>query len=215
MNNNLSDIEQRLLEKFLRDSTLNEAKSLQIALRNFLAEEKDALMQELSLDERDIRALQTQASKNILDFLKSNDFIAEREGGVLFITDRGKQLRKQGTLAKYEEWQKDTRAKNKVIIQTIETRGYLDQDQIIRNRRALIIKRIKKFVLYPLLLIILFFFLLLGAHHYNLDKNVPAVRNFFNKVKNNADSTANEEAATDGEKQKDTHSKKKKGHKGH
>ena len=206
MKNTLSDVEVKLLEKFLNEGGLNEAKSIQIALRNYLTDQKDRIMQEMSLDERDFRAFHTRSVTNIYEFLKSNDFVAEREGGVIFMTEKGKQLRKQGTLEKYDEWQKETRAKNKVIIETIETRGYLDQDQIVRNRRALIIKRIKKFILYPILLLILVFFLLLGAHHYNLDKDVPFIRNLFKK--GNKEATAADSEQTG-------HGKKKKGHKDH
>lgn len=212
MKNTLSEIELRLLDKFLHTTLLNEAKSIQIALRNFLADEKDNIMQELSLTERDIRTFQTHTAANIFEFLKSNDFVAEREGGVIFITEKGKHLRRQGSVAKFEEWQKETRAKNKKVIHTIETRGYLDQDEIVRNRRALIMKRIKKFVLYPILLLILCFFLLLGAHHYNLDKNVPFIRKFFKdeKVEANKDDAEKDGGVGTG----NGHGKKKKGHKG-
>lgn len=186
MKNNLNDYEVGLMDQFLNGGGINEAKSIQIAIRNFIIEKKDQIMQERSLDERDFRAFQVQTGNNLFQFLKDNEFVAEREGNVVFMTEKGKSLRKQGSVAKYDEWQKETRAKNKVIIHTIETRGYLDQDEIVRNRRALIIKRIKKFVVYPLLLLILVFFLLIGAHKYNLDKDVPFIRNMFNKAEQRA-----------------------------
>ncbi len=179
MKNNLNETEVRLLEQILTGGSLNESKSIQIAIRNHISDKKDALMEELSMNEPEFRSFHTKTLNNIFQFLKDNEFIAEREGGVFFITDRGKNLRRLGTLEKYAAWQQETRQKNKVVIHTIETRGYLDQDEIIRNRRALVLKRIKKFVVYPLLILILLFFLLLGAHHYNLDKDIPFIKNLF------------------------------------
>ena len=120
-----------------------------------------------------------QSVKNIFQYLIDYEFVGVREGGVSFLTEQGKNLRRQGSLQKYAEWQKETRAKNKTVIHTIETRGYLDQDEIVRNRRALIFKRIKKFVVYPVLLLILLLFLVLGAHKYKLDDNVPFIKKFF------------------------------------
>lgn len=204
MKNSLNDYEVGLMDQFLNGGGINEAKSIQIAIRNFIIEKKEQIMQERSLDERDFRAFQVQTVNNLFQFLKENEFVAEREGNVVFMTEKGKSLRKQGSVAKYEEWQKETRAKNKVIIHTIETRGYLDQDEIVRNRRALIIKRIKKFVVYPLLLLILVFFLLIGAHKYNLDKNVPFIRNMFNKAEQRAKET-DKAAQNDEKKHKKKH----------
>jgi hypothetical protein len=181
MKNELNSFEVQLTNRILQGGSLNESKSIQIAIRNFISDEKAQIMQELSLGEPEFRTFHLQTVNNILNFLKSNEFVAEREGGVVFITEKGKNLRRQGTIEKYESWAKETRAKNKTVLRTIETRGYLDQDEIIRNKRALIMKRIKKFVVYPLLLLILCFFLLLGAHHYNLDKDIPVIRNLFKK----------------------------------
>lgn len=208
MKNNLNEYEATLLDQFIKSGTLNDAKSIQIAIRNFITERKDQIMQERALDERDFRAFHMHTVNNLYQFLMDNEFIAEREGNVVFLTERGKHLRKAGSLAAYDAWQKETRAKNKVVIHTIETRGYLDQDEIIRNRRALIFKRIKKFVVYPLLLIILVFFLLMGAHHYNLDKDIPVIRDFFNKTEQKA-----KETEDNGGKETNTHKKGKKGKK--
>ena len=177
----LNEFETKLLNRIIPTQTLSDAKSTQIALRNFIADDKDNIIAEKNISEADFRALQTQSVKNIFQFLKEKDFIGEREGGVNFLTEKGKHLRKQGSLEKYEVWRQQVRAENKVIINTIETRGYLDQDEINRNRRAIIIQRIKKFVLYPLLLIILLAFLVVGAHHYKLDDNVPFIKNLFDK----------------------------------
>lgn len=183
MKTELNDFEKRLLDRIIPTQTLSDSKGIQIALRNFIGDEREQLMADQKIDERGFRELQSRSVKNIFQFLKDYEFIGEREGGVNFLTEKGKNLRRQGTLEKYIAWQSETRAKNKIIINTIETRGYLDQDEIIRNRRKLLYKRIKKFVLYPILLLILLVFLLAGAHHYNLDKDIPVIRNLFKDQK--------------------------------
>jgi hypothetical protein len=177
----LNDFEKALLNRIIPTQTLSDSKGIQIALRNFIGDEREQIMQERGLNEQAFRALQSQSVNNIFQYLKDYEYIGEREGAVHFLTEKGKNLRRQGSLENYAEWQKATRAKNKVIINTIETRGYLDQDEIIRNRRKLLYKRLKKFVVYPIVLIILFLFLVLGAHHYKLDDNIPFIKNMFNK----------------------------------
>ncbi len=177
----LSDFETKLLNRIIPTQTLSDAKSTQIALRNFIADDKEAIIAEQKISDADFRTLQTQSVKNIFQYLKENDFVGEREGGVNFLTEKGKNLRKQGSLEKYEVWRQQTRAENKVILNTIETRGYLDQDEINRNRRSVMIQRIKKFVVYPLLIIILLVVLVLGAHYYKLDAKVPVIKDFLDK----------------------------------
>ncbi len=183
MQHNLTEQEVKLLNGFLTSTLLNEAKSIQIALRNYISERKDSISSETGMNERDFRAFHAQATDNILRFLLDNDFLSERDGSVIFITEKGKNLRKQGSLENYDAWQKETRAKNKVVIHTIETRGYLDQDQIVRNKRALILKRIKKFIVYPLLLVLLLVLLVAGVHKMGYDKNIPFIKNLFKNEK--------------------------------
>lgn len=185
MKTELNDFEKGLLDRIIPTQTFSDTKGVQIALRNFIGDDKDKIMAEQGLDERAFRSLQSQSVKNIFQYLIDYEFVGVREGGVNFLTEKGKNLRRQGSLAKYAEWQKETRAKNKVVIQTIETRGYLDQDEIVRNRRALIYKRIRKFLLYPILLLILLVFLIIGAHKYKLDDNVPFIKKFFKEEPQN------------------------------
>jgi hypothetical protein len=188
----LTDFERALLNRVIPTYTLNDSKGVQIALRNFIGDEREQIMTDQGIDERAFRALQSQTVKNIIDYLKANDYIAEREGGVTFLTEKGKILRKQGSLEKYDEWQKETRAKNKVIIRTIETRGYLDQDEIIRNKRSLMLKRIRTFVVFPLLGIIILFIILTALHKNGADKNIPILRNLFGNEKTQDEKTSDE-----------------------
>lgn len=204
----LNDFELKLLDRIIPTQTLSDTKSAQVAIRNFIAEDKEAIMAERGIGETDFRTLQMQSVKNIFLYLKEKEFIGERDGGVTFLTEKGKNLRKQGSLEKYEVWRKQVRAENKVILHTIETRGYLDQDEINRNRRAIIIQRIKKFVLYPLLLLILLAFLVVGAHKYKLDDKVPFIKNFFDKEQTSTDKNDKEDEDGDA-KTKKTPKKKK------
>lgn len=202
MKTELNDFEKELLNRIIPTQTFSDSKGIQIAIRNFIADEKDKIMEERNIDERSFRSLQSQTVKNIFQFLVDFEFVGEREGSVFFLTEKGKNLRRQRSLEGYDVWQKETRTKNKEIIKTIETRGYLDQDEIIRNRRMLMYKRIKKFIVYPILLIILLVLLIAAAHHYNLDKDIPFIKNLFNK----------EEPTTE-KKSKGKHIKKKKAEK--
>lgn len=199
----LTDFERALLNRVIPTYTLNDSKGVQIALRNFIGDEREQIMADQSIDERAFRALQSQTVKNIIDYLKANDYIAEREGGVTFLTEKGKILRRQGSLEKYDEWQKETRAKNKVIIRTIETRGYLDQDEIIRNKRSLMLKRIRTFVVYPAIGLILLVLILMALHKNGADKNIPIIRDLFTNEQTQDEKT--EEKATD-----ESHAGKKK-----
>lgn len=179
----LNDFEKRLLDKIIPTQTLSDSKGIQIALRNFVGDEKESIMQEQNIDERAFRTLQSQTVKNIFQYLIDHEFIGEREGGVNFLTEKGKNLRRQKSLAGYDEWQKETRSKNKVIIHTIETRGYLDQDEIVRNRRNFIMKRIQLMIVYPLLVIILLAVAISALHHFKLDDNIPFIKNIFKNLK--------------------------------
>jgi len=179
----LNDFEKRLLDKIIPTQTLSDSKGIQIALRNFVGDEKESIMQEQNIDERAFRTLQSQTVKNIFQYLIDHEFIGEREGGVNFLTEKGKNLRRQKSLAGYDEWQKETRSKNKVIIHTIETRGYLDQDEIVRNRRNFIMKRIQLMIVYPLLVIIVLAVAISALHHFKLDDNIPFIKNIFKNLK--------------------------------
>lgn len=199
----LTDFERALLNRVIPTYTLNDSKGVQIALRNFIGDEREQIMADQGIDERAFRALQSQTVKNIIDYLKANDYIAEREGGVTFLTEKGKILRKQGSLEKYDEWQKETRAKNKVIIRTIETRGYLDQDEIIRNKRSLMFKRIRTFVVYPIIGLILLVLILMALHKNGADKNIPLIRDLFQNEKT-------QDEKTDEKSTEESHTGKKK-----
>ena len=203
----LNDFELKLLDRIIPTQTLSDAKSTQIAIRNFIAEDKENIIAERGISEAEFRTLQMQSVKTIFLFLREKEFVGERDGGVNFLTEKGKHLRKQGSLEKYEEWRKQVKSENKVILHTIETRGYLDQDEINRNRRGVMIQRIKKFVLYPLLLIMLLVLLAVGAHHYKLDDKVPFLKSLFEKGQTDKEDKRGEEK--DGDDAKETHKKKK------
>lgn len=179
----LNDFEKTLLNRIIPTQTLNDSKGIQIALRNYIGDERESLMKEKGLDEQSFRALQSLTVKNIYQFLKENDYVAEREGAVSFLTEKGKILRRQGSLENYEIWAKETRIQNKKVIHTIETKGYLEQDEIIRNRKSLVMMRIRNFIIYPLLGIILLGFLVVAIHKNNMDKDIPFIKEMFKNEK--------------------------------
>lgn len=149
----LSDIEIDILNKIIPTQTFSETQNLQRALREIINEHKESLMAQGAMTEGGYKEFQTQSVKNIFDFLLKNAFIAEREGHVFFLTEKGKNLRRQKSLQQYVEWARQQRAENKVIMHTIETRGYLDQDEIDR-RGPTLVQKLKKYVLFPVLIII-------------------------------------------------------------
>jgi len=177
----LTTFETELLNRIIPTQTLSYSKSTQISLRNFIADDKEQIMAAQNISEAEFKALQVQSVKNIFTFLREQDFVGERDGGVNFLTEKGKNLRKQGSIEQYEVWRRQVRAENKVIMNTIETRGYLDQDEVNRNRRSVLMQRVRKFVLYPIIAAIVILFLLVAAHKYKLDDHVPFIKNFFDK----------------------------------
>ncbi len=177
----LTDFEKSLLNKIIPTRTLSDSRGAQIALRNFIGEEKENIMSQNPMDESTFRSLQTHTVKTIFQYLIDHDFMGEREGGVTFLTEKGKHLRKQGSLEQYEIWRNEERSKNKVIISTIETRGYLDQDEVDRTKRQIFMQKLKRFIVYPLLVLSLLFIALIALHHFQLDKDIPFIRNLFAK----------------------------------
>ena len=163
----LSEKEIEILNKIIPAQPMIEPQFLQKAIRDHISEHKEELMASHGIDENNFREYQSQTAKNIFQFLRDNSFIGEREGGVFFITEKGKNLRKQCTIQQYEAWRTEAREENKKVIHTIETRGYLDQDPIERRGPG-IMRILKRFVLYPILVILLAVIAYMAAKHYQL-----------------------------------------------
>lgn len=177
----LSPTETAMLNKLIPRLQLREDFMLNNEIRSLLKEHAAEIMQAGNMSDNDFNAWQVQAVKNIGNFLKDGFLHARDEHETrFFFSERGKNLKKQGTIEKYQEWLTATRAKNKYELHTIETRGYLDQDEIVKNKPK---SPLKKFVLYPALVILALFILAALANKYKMLDKYPAVKQLFEKDK--------------------------------
>jgi hypothetical protein len=169
----LTNFEVATLNKVIHTHTFGEFHDLTISLHNLVGNEKDNLVQLGEVKEHDFHAFQEQAVHNILQFLIHNEFIGEREGEVHFLTHKGEELRKQGTLQKYLDWHANRDAALIEELHTIETRGYLDKDQVAVHEE---IKQLKKeeerkpytnyMPYYVLILVIIAILVWIGKSHF-------------------------------------------------
>lgn len=162
----LTPYEHTLLNKMIPTQTFSDSAALRAAFYNITEESKEALMADGTATADGFERFKEETANNIFKFLKQNQFYAERQGGVLFITEKGKNLRRQKSLEGYQQWQSVEGDKNKVILKTIETRGYLDQDPVVRNRT--IFEQIKRYVLLPLLLVAIIVAAYYVARHFHI-----------------------------------------------
>lgn len=185
MNIPLTEFEIEVLNKVIPTQRLNNPGGLPLVLRTLIEEDKEKLMAN-GMSENDFRTLQSQTAKNIFHFLRSNEFYYEREGGVFFLTDRGKQLQKQRTIQNYIKWAEERGMKNIAELHTIEQKGYLEKDQHFvvdkkNNKRPHFtedakkpegkkqaVKSEKKSLLIPIITIIILVIAGLAARHYKL-----------------------------------------------
>ena len=118
----LNEIEVYMLGKLLPKLKMNDSVSLNSEMRN-LVEEERAYLNATETPEKKF------SQKNISSFLLDEQYARSQDGIKIFLTEKGKNLKKAGSMEKYMEWLAANRAVNKVIINTIETRGYLDQNK--------------------------------------------------------------------------------------
>jgi hypothetical protein len=126
----LTDFEVDILNKIIHTHTFGEYHDLLIALHDLVGNEKANLISQGTVSEHDFRSFQAQTVHNITQFLLHNEFIGERDGGVHFLTHRGDDLRKQGTLQKYLDWEAGRETELLGDLHTIENKGYLEKDQV-------------------------------------------------------------------------------------
>jgi hypothetical protein len=125
----LSSFEIEVLNRVIPTQTFSDPARLKFALLDIVEEDKAHLIRSGIVNEQEFKFLKIQTAKNIVQFLRSQEFFYEREGGVFFLTEKVKHLRQQGTLQKYYEWELSDRGENARILHEIETRGYLNKDQ--------------------------------------------------------------------------------------
>jgi hypothetical protein len=179
MNIPLTDFEIEILNKVVPTQTLSNPASLPLVLRGIIDEEKEKLMA-TGMSDNDFRLLQSQASKNIFHFLRENEFYYEREGGVFYLTDKGKHLQKQKTIQNYVSWIEKRAAVNLAELHTIEERGYLDKDQhIVVDKKNNVRKfhekkkeepkpKFRQTKLFPIVVIVVLVIAGLIAHYFKL-----------------------------------------------
>jgi len=178
--------ELEVLNKIVPTVSFSDHKRLMEAIRDAVTERNDNAPAIAKKNDMELKLEQTDYTKNIHIFLLNEAFYAEREGFVYFLTEKGKHLKQQGSLQNYYDWKEKRGVGLRKDLNTIRERGYLDQDEIVRNRRKETIYKIKKFVLYPLIGIIVLMLLVGVAHKNGLDKNIPALKNWLdNKGKRN------------------------------
>jgi predicted transcriptional regulator len=121
----LSNFETEVLNKLIPTQTFGNPSDLKKAIRNILDQNREVLRTQ-GVTDLDFKLLQAQTGQNIFEFLRSREFYFEREGGVFYLTDKGKQLRAQGSLEKYMEWREQLRIKNMHEMSAIREKGYIE-----------------------------------------------------------------------------------------
>ncbi len=125
----LTGFEAEILNKAIPTQTLSKPEHLQLELIGIADNEKSNLMKSEQINEQDFNKLKIQAVKNIIQFLVSNGFFYVNDSGAFFITEKLRHLRQQGSIQKYFEWEIQAQKNAAEILHTIETRGYLNEDQ--------------------------------------------------------------------------------------
>jgi len=128
----LSDFEIEMLNKLMHRQAFVDYTILENDLRNLISEQRDAVIGNGTTSEQDFQSFQNKTVLDITQFLKHNEFFAQREGRVFFLTEKGNQLKQQGSIQKYLEWEMGREAQLIADLHTIEARGYLDKDQTFR-----------------------------------------------------------------------------------
>ena len=125
----LSGFEIDLLNKYVHTQTFIELSDLQIAMNEYLNDEKDNLISSGQTTETGFNTFVTTTTRNISRFLMDHEFFHAREGGVYFLTEKGKHLHAQGSLQKYLDWEKVRDQELLDDMHTIQSKGYLDREQ--------------------------------------------------------------------------------------
>ena len=164
----LSGFETDLLDKFIHTQTFDELTDLQMALNETLNGEKDRLITEGVTNDTDFNSFVDRTTENITQYLVDHEFFHPREGGVYFLTDKGKHLKAQGSMNKYEEWEKIRDKQLVEDIHAIQTKGYLDREQPTPAELAPppVDNEKKSYLIYYILIIVaLIAFYLVGKYH--------------------------------------------------
>jgi len=159
INMSLTDFEIEMLNKLMHKHEFEDYSILEHGLRDLVSEQKEAAIASGVTTEQDFQSFQNKTVSDIAHFLKHNDFFAEREGRVFFLTERGKQLEQQGSIQKYLEWEKGREAQLLADLHTIETKGYLNKDQTFSPETKPVDKEFNYRILWYILILAAIFLL--------------------------------------------------------
>lgn len=164
----LSGFEIDLLNKYIHTQTFSELTDLQIILNESLNEQREQLIRSGQTNENDFNSFVTHTTGNITNFLVTHGFFHDRDGGVFFLTERGKHLRAQGSLQKYLDWEKERDQELVDEMHTIQSKGYLEREQPTHADLAppLIDEEKKSNLVYYILILVLLALLYMVGRYY-------------------------------------------------
>jgi hypothetical protein len=149
----LSDFEIEILNKLMRTDAFADHSNYEKCLRNLISDQKEIAIRNGNTTEQDFQSFKSKTVFDISQFLNHNDFFTNREGRAFSLTEKGKQLKQQGSLQKYLEWEMAREAQLIADLHTIETRGYLDKDQTFSQEAKPVDKKYKNRILLYILLL--------------------------------------------------------------
>ena len=164
----LTPFETDLLNTFVHTQTFSELTDLQMALNGSLNEQKEHLILSGKTTGTDFNSFVTHTTSDITNFLVDHEFFHAREGGVYFLTGKGKHLKLQGSLQKYLDWEKVRDQELVDEMHTIQSKGYLEREQPTHAELAPVPvdeERKSNLVYYILIVVALIAFYLIGKYH--------------------------------------------------
>ena len=168
MINSLSRFETDLLNKYIHTQTFDELSDLQVAMNESMIDQKERLIGNGETDEPGFDRFVSRTIDNISNFLINNEFFHAREGGVYFLTEKGKHLKAQETLHNYVEWEKVRDQQLINDMHAIQSKGYLNREQPTHADLAPpVVDQEKKsnWIYYILIIVAIIAFYLIGRYH--------------------------------------------------
>ncbi len=160
----LTEFEYSILDKVIPTQSLGDGLVLKTFIRRLVENEKANILSKENMTEHNFKLLQSQTANNLFQYLRDNEFLGEREGAVYFLTEKGKQLRRQGSLDNYISWRK---AQGEIIRDELTrtmNQGYLEEKQkVVKNELQQIKRRSYAVYIIPLIILV---FIGLVLHYY-------------------------------------------------
>jgi hypothetical protein len=125
----LTEFEYIILDKIIPTQTLGEPLTIKTVIRRLIEDQRENLVSNGEVNDSGFKAFQSKTTENIWGFLHKNEFLGEREGGVFFLTEKGKQLRQQKSLQNYIDWREEQRVVNADVMRRTREQGFLEEKQ--------------------------------------------------------------------------------------